>query len=67
MPRCLRPNTTIDTMFPMIPMMATGIEIQTALTWRTVAMAAWVGDNVPEAAGDDDDDDDKVWLFSSAI
>ena len=61
---CLRPSTAIDKQFPMIPMMATGNEIQTALMRRVAGIAEAIDDNAVAAAAadgdDDDDDDDKV-------
>jgi len=57
-------------MFPMIPMIAIGIDIHTALTYRlvsieksaTVAVVAVAAD-----AADDDGDADEVSLSASAI
>ena len=51
--RLRRPRTTIERMFPMMPTMAIGIEIQTALTQRIVGI-------MQQNADDDSDDDDDV-------
>ena len=65
---CLRPSTAIDKHFPMIPMMATGNAIQTALMRRVAGIAEATDDSAVVTAtataaaddGDEDDDDDKV-------